>query len=453
MVHWVVHALALVLVLVLCYEGSSSSEGHGKKRERGKCSDTHCGLFCRGKGTGKSCYPRSTCRGPACKGSTTTGSNIQPRDIPNLKYLPGTDINAGHEIFSFYASPDRHEYCPRYHDARVQYCESVGYTCSFETLKFTPQLHFQEALGMRMFMAQQKLQSQHVKQLTYMDADTFILPSSRGNSLEKLFREHTKHHDFPCTVLVQADPFLINSGFFSIVNTHWTRHVFIPLWVSIYNEWAAQKATWLREPDQKSLVAAISKIASEVHGVTKDSGGGDFCRHDKLDKHSPEWDALTEKVTEWVETKGEHNPPKPYWMTSQKGEGHVKTGSYRFNHRRKPLEKGALIYYCFNYLMQEVLGKKNYDYSFRVSDTDGVCFLGFGGKQFNRQHTMPPSAKAEMKDFNASNHQESLGRHSLANPGDAYSSDLFMLHAHLEKLDTCFCITDDEERKRCNSGS
>ena len=421
------------------------------------------------------------------------------------------ESNAGHEIFSFFASPDNREFCPRYQDARAKYCDAMGYTCSFESLKFTPHVHFQEALGMRMYMAQQKLQSKHVKQITYMDADTFILPSSRGTPLEQIFAEQNKHRDFPCTVILQANPYLINSGFFSIVNTRWTRHVFVPLWISIYNEWALKKATWLKEPDQKSLVAAVSKIASELHGVTNgtngggmrrrittdvlrknkvrearkrtaktkgknkkwksadlaggkgprgdtsgaslrsasgaSNGSGDFCRHDKLDRGSLEWNALTKQVIEWVETKGADHPPSPYRV-------YPKGGTYLRNHRHKPLHKsGTMIYYCFNYLMQEILQKKNFDHSFRVSNTDGVCFMGFDGKQLNRQHRIDDASLAELKDFNKSNHREDAGRHQPWKYGSAYSSDLFMLHAHLEKLDECFCITNDEERKRCSLAS
>jgi len=352
--------------------------------------------------------------------------------------------STGHTIFSFYANPEKTNFCPRYAQSRQEYCNLHNYTCEFELMRFENHDHFQEALGMRIYMAMMKLQSAHVKRLTYMDADTLIIQPEV--KIEDIFREEESRHDFPCTVLVQADPYLVNSGFFSIVNTRWTRNVFLPLWLNIYTEWQRLVVTWLHEPDQKSLVAAITTCALRfVHPTRLETKGDDsmidFCQQMKPNPKSYRWRNISSIIAKWVSEKKNH-PPKEYWIRPKQTtyQAMLKRGGDKY-----------LPYLCFNYVMQELFKKANFDYSFRVSDHDGICFMGFEGTQVNRQHFIPENVASKVPNLNLSYHNRPLGRHAPWEYGSAYSKNVFMLHAHLEKFDECFCIVDPVERKICST--
>ena len=389
------------------------------------------------------------------------------------------DFKPQHKVFSFYGSRDGQDYCPRYRVRRSAYCSRHGYSCTFESMKFIPHANFQEALAMRIYLANQMLQSAHVKQLTYMDADTFILKEDMP--LEDVFGYHAKKHDFPCTVMLQADPYLINSGFFSVTNTHWVRTVFLPLWLSIKNEWDRQRVgKWMTEPDQKSLVAAVLRVAVDAMGsnyknearsgrelknrgksirrkskttssppsVGRSTFEGQldtFCRLEVVDAGSLQWEHMVKTVSSWVERKGRSFPPRAYWQEP-------KQTSYVEMLQRHPEKINTSIpYHCFNYAMQELLGKTtNFDYSFQVSETDGVCFMGFDGPQANRQHFITGSILKQVPDLNDTNHKGPLLRHGPWKYGSAYSPDLLMTHAHLEKFDDCFCVPDRTQRRSCS---
>lgn len=341
-----------------------------------------------------------------------------------------------HHMFSFFADDNSGaSVCQAYLLNKESYCKKHGLLWSFRRMYFTPHRHQQEALAMRISIAAQLLLSAHNAQVTYMDFDTFI--PDHNVAIDPLFDKADEEHDFTCSVYVQADPYLLNSGFWSVMNTDWVREEFMPKWEALRLRWERSGVggshTGAMEPDQKSFMATIMHFALREKGMDTDvCGARDF------DLGSEKWQNVTREVAKWVASLPGGYPGEEYYVRKvhQVPGIHKDLTSYKVR-LDGTLKNGGFFYSCFNWAMESLLGLPFLKRSFPVGKTDGVCFLGFEGKQFNRHHWFPPHTVKLLQNFT---YKEASGkRHGSSNFGKAYSNDLFSMHAHLEKNDPNFC--------------
>ena len=323
-----------------------------------------------------------------------------------------------HHIFTAMVTKPETPICKAYLESKRSYCERHNYTFKYyEDRDYIPSSrHYQEPLSLRLHLARTYLFSGVVKQLTYMDFDTFIIQPEK--TLESIYAAEAAKHDFPCTVFVQADPYVTNSGFWSVVNTPWVRNIFLPSWDRL-QVYAWQHAIYF---DQAPFGIAILHAALAARKIalrpcfnlrSQRAGGEDqarilhWSRTEKTDFPGSEW----------------HQPPK---LTTYQSNLVDKGKNHRTNHVQ-------FSYSCANYFFEKMLQLPFANRSFRVSDTDGVCFMGFDGTQMNRHHFIPERAR---KKLNLGKAKVDTGdiRHQPTNYGSAYSDDLFMIHAHLEKM-------------------
>ena len=367
--------------------------------------------------------------------------------------LRGQERLGYHHMFSFYADDTRDsEYCRAFLANKESYCRRHGLLWSFRRSFLLPQRHVQESSALKTSIASELLLSAHNQQVTYLDLDTFIVDHAVefGGIFDKADREHPS---FPCTVYVESDPYFVNSGFFSVMNTAWVREEFLPKWDSLRRSWE-RSAMWGRqatgsinagEPDQKALNAALLHFALRERGFPD----GDICGFAEHDLKSPKVRNATEQVRKWIKSLSVGFPGVDYYVRVKNpvvGLDKDQT-SYAalFAKSEKSGEQpgggyglGASVFYeCFNWAFQEVLGLDFRGRSFPVGEEDGVCFLGFDGLQVNRHHFLPKEAVGKLRRFTYSESDEKRHHARLYGPG--YSRDLFNIHAQLQKNDPAFC--------------
>ena len=310
--------------------------------------------------------------------------------------------------------------CKAYIDSKRNYCERHNYTFKYyEDINFEPNTHYQEPLSLRLHQARAYLFSRMVKQLTYLDFDTVIVQPEK--TLDSIFAAEQAKHDFPCTVFVQADPYVLNSGFWSVVNTPWVRNIFLPAWdrMQIY---AWQHGIFT---NQAPLCVTILHAALEARGIKTRP-----CFNLKSFKME-----YMSQVLEWAENEKAGYPNEKWHQLPKLSTYLSNLVDKGKNHRNSHV---LYSYNCANYFYEEFLNSSFLNRSFRVSETDGVCFMGFDGTQMNRHHFMPSSALKRLNIGEFKNDEHDI-RFKPTKYGRAYSEDLFMIHHHLEKNYRGFC--------------
>ena len=371
---------------------------------------------------------------------TTTDKLIPYSRQSRLNYMninTGTEAKGYHHMFSFLANDaDNSSYCRAYVANKESYCKKHGLLWSFHRSFFAPHRHFQEALALRIPIASQLLLSAHNAQITYMDYDMMIV--DHNVDINQIFNDVDKTHEFPCTVYVQADPYVLNSGFWSLMNTNWVREHFLQKWESFRFKWdvsgvAGKRVTGAMEPDQKGFVAAILHYALKERGFDPD-----ICAAEKFSIRSKEWKNVSKEVANWIKTLPKNYPKYKLWqLKANRRWGPKKDHSSYQSVFDRDGGGGNLFYLCFNWAMQHILKLPISDLSFPVGKEDGVCFMGYQGKQINRHHMFPRETFKKLRNFSFS--EATNSRHASTMYGTGYSTDLFALHAHLEANDQNFC--------------
>ena len=344
-----------------------------------------------------------------------------------------------HHIVSFWAdSAWDVDICWAFVTNKESYCRKHGILWSFRRMHFVPHRHFQESLALRIAIVSELLLSAHNRQVTYMDFDTFIV--DHAVDIDSIYEEADAEHEFPCTVYVQADPYVVNSGFWSVMNTAWVREEFMPKWDALRRKWDASGAagSTAREPDQKSFMAAILHFALRERNIDSD-----ICGFEEFDLRSTKVQNATNEVKKWVNSLPAGYPGEDFYVRKK----HPIPGLHKDllsyvdgfrKHTSKSLD-GAVLHDCYNWAFDHVLGLSFRNRSFPVGTEDGICFLGFEGMQVNRQHFFPPAAVRALHNFTFSEAAEN--RHHAYQYGKGYSQTLFNFHAHLEKNDPNFCTS------------
>ena len=308
-------------------------------------------------------------------------------------------------MFSYYGDDSQNaEVCRSLVENKKSYCKRHGILWTYRRFYFLPHRHRQEALAMEIVLAYELLLSAHNQQVTYMDFDTFIV--DHAVDLDPIFEKTDREHNFPCTIYVQADPYLANTGFWSLMNTDWVRETFVPKWEEYRRNWnkAGLTGAVIKEPDQKSFGAALLYFALREKGLD-----GDMCGLAEFNLHSEKMKNVTGHLRQWTELLGEYPGQEWHTMsTRDKVTGFQKGSSTYADLLDKHVREGdsGIMYDCYNWVFEWVLGKPFQNRSFPVGNNDGVCFLGFEGKQMNRQHYFPPSALKKLRNFQFSQAHE-----------------------------------------------
>ena len=369
--------------------------------------------------------------------SRSSETNQDPSAPPPEITIKVENSASSHHIFSHYTGTTPP--CRPYLESKRSYCARHGYTFRYYhdyNYVNNRKTSFQEPLSLRLHLARTYLYNGNVRQLTYFDMDTIIIePEWR---LDDIFAaEQAKHPDIPCTVFVQADPYLINTGFFSLKNTHWVREQFLPTWDRL------QIMSWKMGyyMNQPAFNAAILHIALLAHNAS-----------DLTEPCWPNNRELLNEIVTWANTTRSGYPGPEYHQ------GHKLLDYFETlvgKRRAAGKSRTKLTYYCASYVYDKVLKLPMTARSFKVSETDGVCFMGFEGPQINRHHMLPgraldklrkilspapgapeappPSTETETAASNG------ITRHTARPFGTAYSRDLFLLHSHFEELIPGFC--------------
>ena len=365
-------------------------------------------------------------------------------------------------------SASRGKGCSTFIDDKRVYCHTHGYTLRYyEDANYTENLYTkktgQEQLSLRLPLMRTLLFSSTVDQLTYFDLDTMIVQHELP--LDDVFAAEQAKHNYPCTVFIQADPLFANTGFMSVKNTAWVRHTFLPTWDMFQIESMKQG----HFNNQPAFNLALLNLALEAHDIPSKP-----CW--------PEIDAdLKLKIRAWLAANPDH-PPEEYHILpkntfySAYAKGCASVNPQQKGARGKRLgctkedEHGCsdtdlfnnCIYLCVNYIFENILKLNFTERSFKVSDTDGVCYMGYDGIQLNRHHLIPqkslhrvldslnPPYPPEKKDDCLKQMYSKRGaksqcvkgltpRHHAAQYGAAYSKDVFLIHHHLDLNFPDFC--------------
>lgn len=329
--------------------------------------------------------------------------------------------------------------CPMYRMNQVGYCSRHGYSMmvgDYPWMHLRKSIH--EAFMLRVAIGRTILMSSKVTYATSIDADMLFMQPTR--SLDALYASVSRELELPCSVILQGEPYLINSAFVGLRNTAWVRNVFLPTWDWYAVRWE-ERGIYSRcgNGDQKSLNAVVHELA--IHAATASSlsksssaqrDASNLCDWRNMAVGSAKWRQMEAVLANWTARMEQQPYPTPAW--------HVPPKLTTFEAFRRRATSSStpynLMYLCSAFVFENVLRQPFHaprGRSFRVSKDDAVCFVPPGrGLQVNHHKRLVPRVESRIADFHLKN-ADARGR-MTATFGPAYSADLFMMHLHVESV-------------------
>ena len=185
-----------------------------------------------------------------------------------------------------------------------------------------------------------------------------------------------------CTVYLQADPLMLNSGFVSVRRSQWVLDAFLPTWQSYTNDGRFQfkykKSANFHAPEQAGLVAAVLHFAMRSlrpdHPLVVANRSQHICTDPKLS-------AQYVKEAAAYFAKHRQEPTKAF--------NFVGFETY-YNYMRGTSRQTNRLYVCASYIYQAVLGlNQTQSATIPIDNQNAICLLGYHGRQINRHHMIP----------------------------------------------------------------